>query len=128
MIVPITLIFTGILVSVLTLRLAARREPTPSDYTADTIFGIDWRWRYLAGKIDDEEFSPFCPQPRCKSRLEIRRRSAYSAIDSIALHCPHCGFTQDFDFDWSQLQRRAAIEVERRIRTGEFKKVLSQKA
>jgi hypothetical protein len=122
------LVLFGALVSAALLLLAVNKTPKESDYRADNIFGVDWQWQYLYGEINVEGFSAFCPQRRCRSRLEIRRRSSYAAVGHIALTCPNCGFSKDFDHDWGELQRKAAVEVERRLRTGEFKSKLQKRA
>lgn len=98
------------------------RIPEHFLYISDNVFGVKWRWRYQEGKLYEKYFEPFCPNAECSCMLEPVRRSAYQAIDDVTLVCDHCGFTKDFKYNWDQLRWKVVKEIDRRIRTGEFKK------
>ena len=100
------------------------RIPEHFLYISDNVFGVEWHWRYQEGKLYEKYFEPFCPNVECSCILEPVRRSAYQAIDDVALVCDRCGFTKDFEYNWDQLRWKVVKEIDRRIRTGEFKKVL----
>lgn len=101
-----------------------KQPPDWRNYVTDEIFGVEWQWRYLGNRLD-EVLGAFCPNKNCKCRLEdqpnenTNRRSYYYSFP-ISLVCPYCGFRRDFDFALEELNRKVLIEVERRLRTGEF--------
>lgn len=100
------------------------RALTGSLYISDNVYGIEWYWCYQGDKLDIKSFVPFCPNRECSCRLDPARSSSYQAIDDVTLVCDHCGFKKDFECNWDKLIWKVVKEIDRRIRTGEFKKVL----
>ena len=99
-----------------------------SAYVNDTIFGIRWSWNYrFDGTMDPTALIAFCPNRNCGHRLDVHddyERASYMCYLPISLHCPRCGFVQKFDCRLDGLQNRVAGEIERRINTGEYLRVL----
>jgi hypothetical protein len=122
------LLVTGLVLSAIVcgivLASATINEPGPFEYVAGIIFGVEWQWRFSGQMLVEQSFAAFCPNHDCKARLEVLPRPSYASVNSIKVRCQHCGFTQDFDCDHPDLQRRTAVEVERRLRTGEFRSEL----
>lgn len=87
-------------------------------YTHDIIFDISCQWSYKNEKIDNYSLSFFCVNKNCSCRLdvEISRISDY-----IVVLCPHCGFRKQFNMSVENFKRSVVIEIERRLRTGEYK-------
>ena len=100
------------------------KETSHLDYFSDDIFGVEWNWRYIRDQLDERELSAFCPNKQCACRLEPQLRSGAGAVDVVLLVCGHCGFSKGFEYDWRQLRRKVIIEIERRVRTREFKQRL----
>ena len=100
------------------------RQLTPSHYTSDEIFGVEWTWTYRGNVINHPE--AFCPRSACNCRLDLvddfNRASVGLGLGPIpvTLVCPHCSFRHNVDWDENELLRRVSIEIERRIRAGEF--------
>jgi hypothetical protein len=100
--------------------------PDPLQYRNDEVFGVSWSWRYLHGLLDPDFVDAFCPTQGCKCRLEVKEnyeRASYRlGCIPVALICPHCGLSRDFDCGARELKRRVVVEIERRINTGEYLK------
>ncbi len=100
--------------------------PDPTTYKTDEILGVQWVWNYHGAKLDGTELSAFCPNQKCKCRLDTESACAasggYYRVDEprLSFHCPNCGLKRDFDVDMDKLKRKVFIEIERRIRTGEY--------
>jgi hypothetical protein len=125
----ILLAFSIPAVALLVLWICSLLEAQPAvpdwqDYVSDNVFDVDWHWRYVAGKLDEFEFSPFCPNRACMCRLQPESRG-YAIAQAVSLVCPHCGYRRNFDFDWDRLRHNVVFEVERRLRTGEYKQRLA---
>jgi hypothetical protein len=108
----------------------------PLNYRADEIFGVEWVWSYVYGKLNVNDLSAFCPKKSCMCRLTMQehpermamRQSGYSAgvYIPVSFTCTTCGFTRQFDSDWKKLKNDIFLEIERRIRTGEFQQRMTQ--
>jgi hypothetical protein len=104
-------------------------EPTdPLNYRTDEIFGVQWTWGFVYGRLNENDLSAFCPKKSCMCRLKCQpnQNARYNPnfhVFPISLVCPNCGFQRDFDNDLEQLKRDVLIEVERRIRTGDFQRM-----
>jgi hypothetical protein len=100
------------------------RHSDPSSYTHDEIFGVSWTWSYNGHYINDWDLSAFCPIQTCKCRLEWKDDYDRMNLElhgiPINLECPRCGFNRPFNFGKQELIKQVAVEVERRIRMGEF--------
>ena len=121
----ILLPFSGLAIALCIVALYCFLDRTPGhfSYVSDNILGVQWQWRWQAGTIDD--LVPICPKPACSCRLD-HERSSHLAIDGVSLVCDHCGFTKDYDCNWDDLRWRVLKEIDRRIRTGEFKERLQK--
>lgn len=102
-------------------------EISPEQYTTDTIFNVVWQWRYNGHYIDEHSLSPFCPNESCKCRLSLiedyqRNYALPLGQVPVSLVCPNCGFRENFEMNSDGLFSRVPIEIERRIRTGDYKK------
>jgi len=102
------------------------RTPDHSLYLSDNIFGIEWCWALRGHTVQKDTLVPYCPKPECSCRLEPLELSGYEVIDNISLVCDHCGFRKDFDCNWDTLRWKVYKEIDRRVRTGEFKKSVSK--
>ena len=91
----------------------------PSNYITDNIFGIQWIWKFFRNEIAGESLAAFCPTKGCMKRLEMRKNINCYGV-TVAFVCNRCGFLRDFDRDWEHVRWEALMEIERRIRTGEF--------
>jgi len=108
----------------------------PLNYRADEIFGIEWIWSYVYGKLNVNDLSAFCPKKSCMCRLTMQehpermsmRQGGFggSVYIPISFTCTTCGFSRQFDSDWKQLKHDVFLEIERRIRTGEFHQRMTQ--
>ena len=94
--------------------------PTSSDYRTDQILGIQWRWDYYHGVIEPDLIHAFCPRLECQCRLDVEQVSVLSYMGGYEFVCPNCGFKKVLDGPEEKIRRRVAVEIERRIRTGEF--------
>lgn len=99
--------------------LASLNEPTFHDYTADRILGIDWEWRYLGNRIDDDSLRPFCP--KCRYQLKWIDASTYHGTD-YRLSCDHCGWQTLMAMHQNALIERVVGEIDLKLRTGEYAK------
>lgn len=124
----ILLSLSGITISLLIRVMSTLLDRTPDHflYVADNVFGVEWHWHYLSGKLYDNNFVPYCPNRECRCQLDPQRRSGFRAIDDITLVCDHCGFTKSFDCNWEQLLWKVVKEIDRRIRTGEFREIIKR--
>jgi hypothetical protein len=111
------------------------KQFNPYEYTSDEIFGVDWLWDYR-GDVLGDELSAFCPNKKCMCRLTIQvnperislQGSGYGSHVAIpvSLNCTNCGFSRQFNSDWNKLKHDVFLEIERRVRTGEFQQRLTQ--
>lgn len=124
--VLILLSFSGLVIALCVLAVCyfLNRTSDHFSYVSDNIFGIEWQWCWQAGKLYKNNLVPICPKPRCSCRLDPREMSGYQAIDDISLICDHCGLRKDFDCDWDELRWKVIKEIDRRVRTEEFKERL----
>lgn len=129
-VLPAALLF-GVLWLVVKLKeLSKPAKIGPEHYITDRIFNVVWVWGYKGHLIDEGSLSAFCPNADCKCRLTFKddnERGWSGNLPSapVSLVCPNCGFREDFDFRRRELFPRVSVEIERRIRTGEYKKSLA---
>jgi hypothetical protein len=102
------------------------RSNSVENYLSDTFFGVlwDWRYRYIRGKKYTEEIIARCPH--CKTILKPSRESSYPFGYTNNLVCTHCEFCKKFDFGYDELLDRVKKEIDRKIITGEYKKIAQQ--
>lgn len=111
----------------LTLFFAIRKNlttPEYSSYTEDYIKGAIWRWRWAYNKITDL----WCFCPSCEAVLvydDSSCRSLYSnacKTDFICENCNHSVITSISGGNKSYAVGAIEREIDRRIRTNEYKK------
>jgi len=112
--------------------LADLQSQDPMNYKSDEIFGVEWIWSYVYGRLNEKDLSAFCPRKNCMCRLTLQRHPhrqhvrqsphgyGGEVVTPVSFTCPTCGFSRDFNDDWESLKHSVFIEIERRIRTGEF--------
>jgi hypothetical protein len=132
---PITLpVWVGLLLALLAVWgasrwlvpfIMARRKPAPRrDYFQDNQLGVVWRWDY--GAFGDgpsfSTFKAYCPN--CDS--EMVREYSFSYDDEFSLmRCQNCGAgSSNVRGNYDALVGRVHREVERKIRTGDWLKVV----
>ena len=94
-------------------------------YKNDVIQSILCQWKYNDdGTINNASLAYFCANKNCSSRLEAGVTPMFD--DYIEISCPHCGFSKKFDLSVSDFNRRIIMEIERRLRTSEYKKRLKE--
>lgn len=123
----ISLALSGFVIVPIAIFVLRHPQPEYLNYVVDTIFDIEWHWQYLEGSLKGDTFSAFCPEAGCSCRLHVEgltQSTPFGQPDTISLQCQNCGLRRDYNTSWSQLRHRAMIEVERRIRTGEFREHL----
>jgi hypothetical protein len=104
-------------------------QPNPLLYVNDEIFGVRWSWDYIGRMINTPSLIAFCPRQNCRCRLEAKtdfnKYIPHVYALPISLNCPRCGFRQDFDYGMEKLKYNVGVEIERRINTGEYIKLLT---
>jgi hypothetical protein len=103
------------------------RQFTPEDYTQAEVLGVHWQWSYRSHYIHHPQ--AFCPNSACGCRLDAiedyARATGYHLAVPVSLVCPHCGFRQAYEWQEEELRRRVELEIERRLRTGQFRQELA---
>lgn len=99
-------------------------EPEFKSYVEDFIHGAKWRWSWVGNAISNV----WCYCSRCEATLvydDSSCRSLYSDVKKTDFICENCGHSVvatitggNKDYAISAIKR----EVDRRIRTGEYKK------
>ena len=101
---------------------------TEDNYTEDQFHGIRWRWRY--GRSGIWSVVPFCPG--CD--MQIHPRSDYGGNyyprqEGSKFTCDHCGsFDQFVSVETRHLEDAIIRQIQRKLRTGEWRNVVIQKA
>lgn len=121
------LIFILALVGLINIYLALKdesEEPEFTSYIEDFIYGAKWRWCWLGNQIYDV----WCFCPLCDATLvydDRSCRSRYYDIKKTDFICENCGHNVvasitggDKDYAVGAIRR----EIDRRIRTGEYRK------
>jgi len=106
-------------------RMRGPKEPSWDDaYCEDRMHSVVWRWQYAGRRIVNVH--PYCPT--CDAHLVFEELYDEEAmrwprtINRTAFHCEHCGGIRttiegDRDYVLAKVER----EIDRRIRTGEWK-------
>src|SRR6266496_1399533 len=106
-------------------RLAAATEPEWLGYRREQVLGAGGEWGYAGRMIDVGSLVPLCP--RCTHRLSFGRADSgqgYYHNHAIAT-CENCGFkSADLGVTANDLPGRVGREIERKIRTEEYKTAL----
>lgn len=115
-------------ISVITLALIAMRiysaiaSPAWLRYRSDIIFGLRWRWNLSEnGAVHSPQM--YCPALECDHQLSdavfnYARPNANGTVWDV--RCDRCGHAATVPFA-PDLRRRVQTEVQRRLRTGEWK-------
>lgn len=98
-------------------------EPQFKSYIEDLIHGAKWRWSWVGNQVSNV----WCFCPRCDATLvydDSSCRSLYSDVNKTDFICENCGRSVvasitggDMDYATSAIRR----EIDRRLRTGEYK-------
>lgn len=88
-------------------------------YTSDILLGLKWRWHYQSGKQSAP--IPFCPQ--CDYQPVLQEVYDHPQ-NRTEVRCDNCGFSKQFDFPPYEVQDKASRHVQRKLRTGEYKRAL----
>ena len=104
--------------------LVSRRAPRPSqeesslNYRKDEFGGVVWRWR-MESDFEPYTISAFCPV--CDMQLEAQTE-LYGYAPSTYFTCDKCHYrSQPFNMDPGELQAFMLREIQRRLRTGEWR-------
>ena len=100
------------------------RNSSVENYLSDTFFEVLWEWCYVRGEIYDEKIIARCPH--CKTILKPVQESKYPYGHITNLICTHCGFHKKFAFNSHELRDRVKKEIDRKIITEEYKKIVQQ--
>jgi hypothetical protein len=98
-------------------------QPLWRSYQEDRFFGVVWRWLYAGTSIDTESVRAYCPT--CDGLL-VYSEGWDLGGGSVLLHCETCNTDRLEDKGTFQLlQGRVVRQVDRKIRTGEFKQAVN---
>jgi len=105
--------------------LRSVKEPRFLSYTSDTIFDINWSWRWLAPGYSNSYYTPHELLPRCPSCSSVLNINDYSESLVTCIH-------ENCSWEWSQQGRRGSRishsseldsrvrnEIDRRVHAGE---------
>lgn len=94
------------------------------DYVIDMIDGVVWQWKYMGNWVD--ELMPICR--KCQSELKPEKITHFRTDPAFRLTCPRCDFVTEVHEDsYPMLVHDVRKEIERRIRTGLFVRILAGK-
>lgn len=100
----------------------ASPEPTWSRYRSDVLFGLRWRWTLSASGEVQHSPRMFCPNCDHQFRDADFRYATPTAGGPVwTLNCETCGYEVTV-LNSVELYRKVKAEVERRIRTGDWKR------
>jgi hypothetical protein len=128
---PLWLVALILIVAGVTLKLFRRgivtvttSEPDFTDYIEDSFFGAVWRWHYYA--FAPSQVHAFCPT--CDMQLVYHEdRGAFHAAGMVQTHfiCERCKApVATIDGYLDDVNARIVREIQRKIRTGEYKRLL----
>lgn len=99
-------------------------KPEHHAYVEDNMYGAKWRWQWISNRI----FNAWCYCPRCEATLvydDSSCRNFMSDVNKTDFICENCGHSVvasitggNKDYAIGAVER----EIDRRIRTGEYKK------
>ncbi len=101
--------------------LSSAPPPEFYSYTEDRLFNAVWRWEYGSSGIWN--LACFCQS--CESRLVYSEARVGYGRNVTKLICEHCTReVSETEGDYDYLEARVKREIDRRIRTGEYKRNL----
>lgn len=112
---------------VIFLIIKENRSPEFKAYTEDFLFGAKWRWHWAGNTIAN----PWCYCPRCDATLVYDESSCYrrytdvKKTDFICENCSSQVVTSVTGGNKSYAIGAVEREIDRRIRTDEYKKTLT---
>lgn len=97
-------------------------------YREDVIFGIRWRWNYAGNQISGLR----CYCPKCDTLLLYENGLEYSIgerfISNTIFTCEHCRWhSEKMPGKEEEVEDRVRRQIERKARSGEWKKQLEPK-
>lgn len=95
-------------------------EPTQFDYIKDTFFGLLWRWSYSGREII--HLACFCRT--CDRQCQLQQVDTWPIVYSV--NCNVHGEQHRFTGEPQQLLHDAKIEIQRKLRNGEWKEVVER--
>ncbi len=88
------------------------------EYVRDEIMGLKWEWAWHGGLIYNLIF--LCP--KCSYQLFVDKTYNYEGYDGGSMvNCPNCDFNNTWQISTEEFEDRALREIQRRIRTGQYK-------
>ena len=100
-------------------------EPDWKYYMEDNIFGVVCNWKYLGNGIDPDSVITICPV--CK-RLIQPSPNNYRHGFYHYFECLHCDFkTGDLSVERNDIRTQVMLEIDGRIRSGEYKNKIKKK-
>jgi MFS family permease len=95
-------------------------EPTQFDYTRDSFFNLVWRWTYGSGQI--QGIACFCRI--CDRQCQLSEVGRWPF--EYAVMCTVHGEQHRFTGEPESLLHDARIEIQRKLRNGEWKQVVTE--
>lgn len=94
-------------------------------YCRDNFRGVAWQWTYTGGShAKIERLTPLCPS--CECILMRKDHDYYSGNFAYGLYCTHCEKSvADFNEDYYQLTQSVEILIDRNVRSGDWRRVVS---
>lgn len=114
-------------IGVVSIFLSLRGEPDKpehSSYIEDSMYGTKWRWKWVSNQI----FNLWCYCPRCEATLVYDDSSCnnyFAEIKQTDFICENCGHSVIASIPGGNKNYAIGAverEIDRRIRTGEYKR------
>lgn len=106
--------------------LRDRKESNPAylSYQQDTFFNIKWRWRYFNNSATEVfSFCPYCDYQIAGQNYQTYGKSGLE--DRVRFSCENCNTALgDISGTGREVNKRALLTVQQRIRTGEWEKIV----
>lgn len=99
----------------------SQREPRWREFKEFEFLGVLWRWDYDTGGDIFNLFS-FCPESGCDMQTFGRLGRYFGdGNESTIYHCDRCGCTPDIKGGREAIENRVVREVQRLLRTNQWK-------
>lgn len=97
------------------------QEKSPITYKSDKFFDVVWRWKL------DSNFYPFSITTFCPS-CDMQLYPENLGFGRIIFHCDKCNYKGfPLELDEVRLEDWVSREIQRKIRTGEWKQIIEDK-
>lgn len=100
-------------------------EPKEKDFTTAVILGVRWRWEKLIGILN---LTAHCPQPGCDYEIHGVELTSTSGSTTTMFYCERCHNGEKLDGSAESIRERVKREIERLLRTGEWKNHMPRRA